>query len=94
MFSDYGIYVDNAPNLDYNTKNTYPFTVKCNDGYKDSNTGIFYVYIKKNQAPVVHNLQGNSILSMISVHILFVVCFVYFVYFNPFSTAFWICIGG
>ncbi|XP_060568295.1 cadherin-23-like [Ruditapes philippinarum] len=61
--SEYGIYVDDTPNLDYNTQRSYTFTVKCNDGYKDSNTGTFYVYLVKNQAPVIHNLQAATTIS-------------------------------
>ncbi|XP_060559152.1 protocadherin-like protein [Ruditapes philippinarum] len=61
--SDYGIYVDDTPNLSYNTKNSYTFTVKCNDGYKDSNTGTFYVYLVKNKTPVIHNLQAATSIS-------------------------------
>ncbi|XP_053376790.1 protocadherin Fat 4-like [Mercenaria mercenaria] len=61
--SNYGIYSNANPNFDYDTKNQYDLTVVCSDGYKDSNTGTFYLYLVKNQPPVIHNLQGATTLS-------------------------------
>ncbi|XP_053376788.1 cadherin-23-like [Mercenaria mercenaria] len=61
--SNFGIYSDANPNFDYDTVNQYDLTVVCTDGYKNSNTGTFYLYLVKNQPPVIHNLQGATTLS-------------------------------
>ncbi|XP_053376789.1 cadherin-23-like [Mercenaria mercenaria] len=61
--SNYGIYSNANPNFDYDTVNQYDLTVVCTDGYKNSNTGTFYLYLVKNQPPVIHNLQGATTLS-------------------------------
>lgn len=54
----YGIYIQAYPSLSYDSVNAYTLTVACTDS-KDTVTGLFHVYITRNNAPVFTNLQGN-----------------------------------
>ncbi|GFR63488.1 cadherin-23 [Elysia marginata] len=52
-----GIYLQANPNLDYDTTSSYTITVSCTDG-DETVSGIVYVYVVKNNVPVITNLQN------------------------------------
>lgn len=54
----YGIYIQAYPSLSYDSVNAYTLTVACTDS-KDTVTGLFHVYITRNNAPVFTNLQAS-----------------------------------
>ncbi|XP_062601137.1 protocadherin Fat 4-like [Saccostrea cucullata] len=55
----YGVYVKAQPSLDYDTSRQYDVTVRCTDG-KDSVTGVFTIYISRNNPPIFVNLQATT----------------------------------
>jgi hypothetical protein len=55
----YGVYLQAFPSLSYDAVNVYVLTIACTDT-KDTVTGTLHVYIKRNNAPVLTNLQGIS----------------------------------
>ncbi|KAL3853881.1 hypothetical protein ACJMK2_013180, partial [Sinanodonta woodiana] len=58
----YGIYSNYNPGFNYDTRNSYSLTIACNDG-TDSVTGVYTVYLIKNQAPNITNLAASVELS-------------------------------
>jgi len=51
--------VETSPGFDYTTKNSYNLEVECTDDHGAvSDPGLFTIYLKKNEAPIIHNLQG------------------------------------
>ncbi|KAL3873973.1 hypothetical protein ACJMK2_037047, partial [Sinanodonta woodiana] len=52
---DWGIYVQNNPNLEYNLTNVYLLNISCSDGI-DADFGIFTVNITENIPPIITNL--------------------------------------
>ncbi|KAL3861471.1 hypothetical protein ACJMK2_007505 [Sinanodonta woodiana] len=63
--TDYGIYCTSNPGFSYDTKNNYPLSIQCTDGY-DPVTGTFTVYLLRNSAPVITNLPAQVTLSTAS----------------------------
>ncbi|XP_078337333.1 uncharacterized protein LOC111138019 [Crassostrea virginica] len=61
----YGLYVKALPSLDYDTVRQYDVTVRCTDG-KDPVTGMYTVYISRNNPPVFVNLQGTTRIPSVS----------------------------
>lgn len=57
--SNYVINLRAGAGLNYDSIRTYTVTVKCDDT-KDTTTGTFTLYILRNQAPVITNLQTTS----------------------------------
>ena len=59
---DYAIYQDTNPAFDFDTKSNYELDVECIDDHGGvtgtSLTKTLYVYLLKNQPPVITNLQG------------------------------------
>ncbi|KAK3581873.1 hypothetical protein CHS0354_000289 [Potamilus streckersoni] len=61
----YGIYSNSNPGFSYATRNNYPLSIQCTDGY-DPVTGTFTVYLVRNSAPVITNLPAQMTLSTAS----------------------------
>jgi len=56
---DYAIYQDTNPAFDFATKSNYELNVECIDEHGGTSlTKTLFVYILKNQPPVITNLQG------------------------------------
>ena len=60
----YGIYSNASPGFDYTTSYFYSLLINCDD-IDPANTQQknFYVFLTKNNAPVVSNLQGKTTFS-------------------------------
>ena len=58
LFLEYGIFVKDQPDLDYDTANKYDLVIECTDT-KDPVTAAFTVYITRNQQPAFVNLQSK-----------------------------------
>lgn len=56
---DYAINLRAGAGLNYDAIRTYTVTVECDDT-KDTTTGTFTLYILRNQAPVITNLQTSK----------------------------------
>ncbi|KAK3581875.1 hypothetical protein CHS0354_000290 [Potamilus streckersoni] len=61
----YGIYSNSNPGFNYVTRNNYPLSIECTDGY-DPVTGTFTVYLVRNSAPNITNLPAEVTLSTAS----------------------------
>ncbi|CAC5400779.1 FAT4 [Mytilus coruscus] len=57
--SDYGIYIQPNPSLDYNSIKTYQLFISCDDGKNDASSGYFFVHIEKNHPPLFMNLPAS-----------------------------------
>ena len=56
---DYAIYQNTNPAFDFVTKSNYKLDVECIDEHGGTSlTKSLFVYILKNQPPVITNLQG------------------------------------
>jgi len=59
---EYAIYQDTNPGFDFDTQSNYELDVECIDDHGGvtgtSLTKTLYVYLIKNQPPVITNLQG------------------------------------
>ncbi|CAG2217631.1 unnamed protein product [Mytilus edulis] len=57
--SDYGIYIQPNPSLDYNSIKKYDLFISCDDGKNQASTGYFFVHIEKNHPPLFINLPAS-----------------------------------
>ncbi|KAK3589768.1 hypothetical protein CHS0354_021098 [Potamilus streckersoni] len=60
--TNYGIYTNYNPGFNYDTCNSYSLTIVCNDG-TDNVTGNYTVYLLRNKAPNITNLEASVSVS-------------------------------
>lgn len=60
-----GIYLQANPNLDYDVASSYVITVSCTDTV-DTTVGTVYVYVVKNNVPVINNLQNATSITSVT----------------------------
>ncbi|XP_071149615.1 cadherin EGF LAG seven-pass G-type receptor 2-like [Mytilus edulis] len=53
--SKYGIFLSAGASMDYDTQNAYVLDLSCTDTY-DVTTGIYTVYLKRNNPPIINGL--------------------------------------